>query len=53
MIRLLYRQKRGDYLVLLRTHSTAKRALEVVEVAKAVKVKEILINYAHQLGLPS
>ena len=42
MIRLLYRQKRGDYLVLLETHPTAGRALEVleaVEAAKAVKVE--------------
>ena len=50
---MLYRQKRGDCLVLLRIYPTARRVLkvlEVVEVAKAVKA-ETLINYIRQLGL--
>ena len=51
MIRLLYRQKRGDYLVLLRIYLTARKALEAVEVAKAVKVEKTLVNYIRQLGL--
>ena len=46
IIRLLYRQKRGDCLVLLRIYPTAKRKLEVVEVAEVVKVEETLVNYA-------
>ena len=53
IIRLLYRQKRGDCLVLLRTHPTARRVLEAVEAAKVVKAEETLVNYIRQLGLPS
>jgi hypothetical protein len=34
--RLLYRQKRGDYLVLLRIYPIARRVLEAVEAAKAL-----------------